>query len=100
MRLLAHGWIYSFFWTAAAYLYLWLRHDVDGTPPDEIEPAGLGSGTIAAPDSFAHPSPAHEIPLEHRADHGTFGFEQQVIGVFFVAVRAGIRSPGRPTCRA
>ena len=36
--LIAHGWIFSFFWTAAAYLYLWLRHDVDGSPWDEIEP--------------------------------------------------------------
>ena len=37
VRLLAHGWIFSFFWTAAAYLYLWLRQDVDGTPWCEIE---------------------------------------------------------------
>jgi hypothetical protein len=36
--LVAHGWIYSFFWTAAAFLYLWLRHDVDGTPWTEIDP--------------------------------------------------------------
>ena len=36
--LLAHGWIYSFVWTAAALLYLWLRHAVDGTPWTEIEP--------------------------------------------------------------
>ena len=38
VRLLAHGWIFSFFWTAAAYLYLWLRQDVDGTPWTEIDP--------------------------------------------------------------
>jgi hypothetical protein len=37
MRLLAHGWAYSFYWTAAALVYLWLRHDVDGTPWHEIE---------------------------------------------------------------
>jgi hypothetical protein len=37
LRLLAHGWTYSFYWTAAALLYLWLRHDVDGTPWTEIE---------------------------------------------------------------
>jgi hypothetical protein len=36
--LIAHGWIFSFFWTAAAYLYLWLRLDVDGSPWYEIEP--------------------------------------------------------------
>jgi hypothetical protein len=38
VNLLAHGWIYSFFWSAAAFLYLWLRHDVDGTPWSEIDP--------------------------------------------------------------
>jgi hypothetical protein len=37
VRLLAHGWAYSYFWTGAALLYLWLRHDVDGTPWNEIE---------------------------------------------------------------
>jgi hypothetical protein len=36
VRLLAHGWIYSFFWTAAAFVYLWLRQDVDDTPWTEI----------------------------------------------------------------
>jgi hypothetical protein len=35
--LLAHGWTYSFFYSAASCLYLWLRHDVDGTPWSEIE---------------------------------------------------------------
>jgi hypothetical protein len=40
VRLLAHAWVYSFFWTVAAYLYLWLRQDVDGQPMTEIEPAG------------------------------------------------------------
>jgi hypothetical protein len=38
VRLLAHGWAYSFYWTSAALVYLWLRHDVDGTPWSEIEP--------------------------------------------------------------
>jgi hypothetical protein len=36
VQLIAHAWIYSFFWTATALLYLWLRHDVDGTPWTEI----------------------------------------------------------------
>jgi hypothetical protein len=35
---LAYAWTYSFFWTAAAYVYLWLRHDVDGTPWAQIDP--------------------------------------------------------------
>jgi hypothetical protein len=43
--LVAHGWIYSYVWTAAALIYLWLRHAVDGTPWSELEPARM------------HPSP-------------------------------------------
>jgi hypothetical protein len=42
VRLLAHAWIFSYFWTAAAVLYLWLRHDVDGTPATLIDPPGRG----------------------------------------------------------
>jgi hypothetical protein len=38
VRLFAHAWVYSFFWTVAAYLYLWLRQDVDGEPMTAIEP--------------------------------------------------------------
>jgi len=35
--ILAKSWSYSFFWTAAGLLYLWLRNDVDGTPWSECE---------------------------------------------------------------
>ena len=35
--ILAKSWIYSFFWTAAALVYLWLRQDVDGTPWSECD---------------------------------------------------------------
>jgi hypothetical protein len=38
VAVIAHSWIYSFFWTAAAFFYLWLRYDVDGTPWTEVEP--------------------------------------------------------------
>ena len=38
VRLIARGWVFSFFWTAAAYLYLWLRQEIDGVPWYEIEP--------------------------------------------------------------
>lgn len=38
VRLIARGWVFSFFWTAAAYIYLWLRHDVDGVPWYEVDP--------------------------------------------------------------
>jgi hypothetical protein len=38
VRLLADSWIHSFFWTAAAFLYLWLREEVDGTPRTVVDP--------------------------------------------------------------
>lgn len=44
VRLLAHGWVFSFFWTAAAYLYLWLRLDIDGSPWTEIDPPVFDAG--------------------------------------------------------
>lgn len=67
VRLLARGWVYSFTWSAAALLYLWLRNDVDALPWTEIdlpvaprattskqpgaamvgEPASGGSGPLA-----------------------------------------------------
>jgi hypothetical protein len=40
VRLVEEGWVYSFFWTAASLVYLCLRHDVDGTPWEEIDPPG------------------------------------------------------------
>jgi hypothetical protein len=49
VRLLAHGWVFSFFWTSAALLYLWLRHDVDGTPWTEIDPPGVPLKPGASP---------------------------------------------------
>jgi hypothetical protein len=55
VRLLAHAWIFSYFWTAAAVLYIWLRHDVDGTPTTVIDPPGRstmnGQGSGDAPPS-------------------------------------------------
>ena len=40
VRLFVHAWVYSYFWSAATLLYLWLRQEVDGTPSSLIEPAG------------------------------------------------------------
>jgi hypothetical protein len=37
VRLLAHGWVYSFTWSTAALVYLWLRNDVDSLPWTEID---------------------------------------------------------------
>jgi hypothetical protein len=45
VRLIAHGWIYSFYWTTAANLYLWLRHDIDGSPWTEIDRPVSDAGT-------------------------------------------------------
>jgi hypothetical protein len=35
--LFARGWIYAYFWTAASFIYLLLRNDVDGTPWTEVK---------------------------------------------------------------
>ncbi len=51
VRLLAHAWIFSYFWTAAAILYLWLRCDVDGTPTTVIDPPGASMARDGAPSS-------------------------------------------------
>jgi hypothetical protein len=49
VSLVAQGWAYSFFWTAAALIYLWLRHDVDGTPWDVLDPPRIPpTGLITA----------------------------------------------------
>lgn len=64
--LLAYGWVYSYFWTAATIIYLLLRHDVDGTDwhdvvlaaPDQI-PLGEPLATEPTP---AAPPPAPPAP--------------------------------------
>ncbi|SIO01108.1 hypothetical protein SAMN05444166_2027 [Singulisphaera sp. GP187] len=57
--LLAHGWIYSYFWSAASIIYLLIRQDVDGTdwrqialppaPPNPLMPAVEPIGPPADP---------------------------------------------------
>jgi hypothetical protein len=37
--LFVRGWIYAYFWTAASFIYLLLRHDVDGTPWSDVKDA-------------------------------------------------------------
>jgi hypothetical protein len=49
VRLLAHAWVFSYFWTAAALLYLWLRHEVDGTPSTLIDPPGTSGSATTVP---------------------------------------------------
>lgn len=43
VRFLAHAWIYSYFWSAATLIYLWLRHEVDGTPSTLIDSPGTSA---------------------------------------------------------
>ena len=56
VRLLVHGWVYSYFWASAAIIYLLLRHDVDGTPWQNVALAGREAPAPAAPA----PSPSTE----------------------------------------
>jgi hypothetical protein len=63
VRLLAHGWIHSFFWTAASFLYLWLRSEVDGTPLTQIDPPGTMPPAAPSPAVAAtEAAPAPESP--------------------------------------
>jgi hypothetical protein len=39
INLLVRGWIYAYFWTAASFIYLLLRQDVDGTPWTDVKDA-------------------------------------------------------------
>jgi hypothetical protein len=69
--MLGYGWVYSYFWTSAAIIYLLLRHDVDGTDwhdlgalhaPRDAAPAGKGasdgSGAELAPGPESAPATA------------------------------------------
>lgn len=62
--LLVHGWIYSYFWTSAASIYLLLRKDVDGTPWHQIAiperqaplfPSGADTAPSPAEEAVATP---------------------------------------------
>jgi hypothetical protein len=64
VSLVAHAWAYSFFWTAAAHIYLWLRHDVDGTPWEVLEPPGVAaSALITASSELPAVGPQQSSPL-------------------------------------
>ena len=51
---LAHAYLYSYFWSAIAVIYLILRQDVDGTDPHDVylpeQAADTFAGTPALPD--------------------------------------------------
>jgi hypothetical protein len=64
VSLVAHAWAYSFFWTAAAHIYLWLRHEVDGTPWEDLDPPGVpASALITASTDFAPAGPPVTNPV-------------------------------------
>lgn len=63
VRLLARGWIYSFTWSAAALLYLWLRNDVDSLPWTEVDlPGAPPPGPISQAPARAAGEPAPSRP--------------------------------------
>jgi len=55
VRLLALGFVYSYFWTASTAIYLLLRHDEDGTEIDDIHLDG---------------QPAHGLPVLEKDSAG------------------------------
>lgn len=59
--LLARGWIYAFFWTAATQIYLLLRRDVDGTPTGEVYLPEHDADTFAPEPGPAKPDAPGEI---------------------------------------
>jgi len=62
VRLLAHGWVYSFTWSAAALVYLWLRNDVDSLHWTEIE-LPVAQTIVTSSPIPAAPSRAPDAPI-------------------------------------
>jgi hypothetical protein len=65
LHLLAYGWVFSYFWTSAAIIYLLLRHDVDGTDWADIVISDHEFDTPAAqePESVGEPAPQSQSPV-------------------------------------
>jgi hypothetical protein len=61
---LAHAWIYSYFWTTAAILYLLLRRDVDGTDWHDIAVADRTIAANAPPPGAPATAPEPEARAE------------------------------------
>jgi hypothetical protein len=55
--LLASGWIYAYFWSASAIVYLLIRRDVDGTEIEDVYQPAPGRDRIA-------PGPTASTPVE------------------------------------
>jgi hypothetical protein len=69
-RLLALGFVYSYFWTASTAIYLLLRRDVDGTALDEIYVDETDAGTMPplATDPIGVPDIADEPLVNGHAE--------------------------------
>jgi hypothetical protein len=44
---LVQGWAFAYFWTTFTYIYLILRHDVDGTPMTDVKAPSAESAAVA-----------------------------------------------------
>lgn len=68
VRLLAHGWIYAYFWSAASLIYLTIRQDVDGTDwrqvalPEATPHPFLPQADDLPPPTTVAPDPASDAP--------------------------------------
>jgi hypothetical protein len=68
VRLLAHAWVYSYFWTVATAIYLLLRQDVDGIPWGRIAHVSRHDTLVEArveTEAASNPEPSSAIT---RAD--------------------------------
>jgi hypothetical protein len=65
VNFVAHAWPYSFFWTAGALIYIWLRHEVDGTPWEVLEPPGVPASELITASATIGPS---ELPAVSGSD--------------------------------
>ena len=65
VRLIAHAWVYSYFWTSSAIVYLLLRHSVDGTPFHELSIAAEPAASFGS----SAPAPRADNPAATAADN-------------------------------
>ncbi len=68
--LISHAWVYSYFWTALALIYLLLRHDVDGTAWNDLDRPEHADDTFAPePEPEPEPTPVKDpAPVDPLAE--------------------------------
>ena len=67
VALLARGWVYSYFWTAATAIYLLLRRDVDGTPWGTIAYESRSHPFLQAIESAQAEAATPKVPAPHAS---------------------------------